>query len=114
MFVWVHDHKTLGKDKLLGEAEVDVCDQFTRILVCHLTSCGQIWRHIQQRGQTAAEVSVELGQGSGLLRARLEFDPDSNPLKRTETRSPSLEPAHSVSPSRFSLSRRKLVDTSED
>lgn len=24
LFAWVHDHKTLGKDKLLGEAEIDV------------------------------------------------------------------------------------------
>lgn len=24
LYVWIHDHKTLGKDKLLGDAEVDV------------------------------------------------------------------------------------------
>ena len=24
MFIWVFDHKTLGKDKQLGQAEVDV------------------------------------------------------------------------------------------
>lgn len=24
VFVWIHDHKTLGKDKLLGDGEVDV------------------------------------------------------------------------------------------
>lgn len=24
MFVWVYDHKTLGKDKLLGSADIDV------------------------------------------------------------------------------------------
>lgn len=24
MHVWIHDHKTLGKDKLIAEGEVDV------------------------------------------------------------------------------------------
>jgi hypothetical protein len=24
LYAWVHDHKTLGKDKVLGEAEIDV------------------------------------------------------------------------------------------
>jgi len=23
--VWIYDHKTLGKDKMLGQGEVDVC-----------------------------------------------------------------------------------------
>src|ERR1700733_11063439 len=25
LFVWIYDHKTLGKDKLLGQGEIDVC-----------------------------------------------------------------------------------------
>ncbi|KAF7367225.1 hypothetical protein MSAN_00784300 [Mycena sanguinolenta] len=48
LYVWIHDHKTLGKDKLLGEGEID------------------IWRHIQPEGVTGADVSAELqGERSG-------------------------------------------------
>lgn len=25
LYIWLHDHKTLGKDKEIGETEVDVC-----------------------------------------------------------------------------------------
>lgn len=31
LFIWVHDHKTLGKDKELAEGEVDVSSNFTEI-----------------------------------------------------------------------------------
>ena len=28
LYVWVYDHKTLGKDKALGSAEIDVSRRF--------------------------------------------------------------------------------------
>ena len=32
MFIWMHDHKTLGKDKEIGEAEIDVRVCFVEII----------------------------------------------------------------------------------
>ncbi|KAG6910551.1 hypothetical protein DXG01_009501 [Tephrocybe rancida] len=92
LFVWIHDHKTIGKDKDLGEGEVD------------------IWRHIQPRGNTAADVTLELRQG-GLLRLRLEFDGSTNP-SGSGTSISSGERAHMTpsitqSPSRFSIGRSR-------
>ncbi|KAF8320471.1 tricalbin [Clavulina sp. PMI_390] len=58
--VAVFDHKSLGKDKHLGIAEVE------------------IWRHIQfGRGEpiTAADVWVELRHGTGMAQIRLDFEP---------------------------------------
>ncbi|KAF7320046.1 hypothetical protein MKEN_00788800 [Mycena kentingensis (nom. inval.)] len=95
LYVWIHDHKTLGKDKLLGEAEID------------------IWRHIQPVGITAADVSAEL-QGSGLIRVRLDFDPSGPPSDGRGT--PRSDKEHGggrtismsmPSPSRFSLRGRR-------
>ncbi|KAG7099557.1 hypothetical protein E1B28_001390 [Marasmius oreades] len=57
IYVWLLDHRTLGKDKPLGEGEVD------------------IWRHISAETISAAEICVELNNGSGLVRLRAEFDP---------------------------------------
>lgn len=42
MHVWIHDHKTLGKDKLIAEGEVDVRAVFelrrsSRILILSLS-----------------------------------------------------------------------------
>ncbi|KAF5384758.1 hypothetical protein D9757_006278 [Collybiopsis confluens] len=94
MYVWIYDHKTLGKDKLLSEAEVD------------------IWRHISAEGVTAADVRVDLTGGSGLLNLRLEFDASANPLTRRSSVS-SGERANAsrtlsiASPSRFSISGRR-------
>ncbi|EEB87248.1 hypothetical protein MPER_15483, partial [Moniliophthora perniciosa FA553] len=47
MYVWVHDHKTLRKDELLGDGEVD------------------LWRHLNPDQISAAEVTVELRNGNG-------------------------------------------------
>lgn len=86
--LWIYDHKTLGKDKLLAEGEVD------------------IWRHIQVGHSTAAEVTVEL-QGGGLARLRLEFDAENNPLAR-HTSVVSLERSQlPASSSRFSIRGRR-------
>ncbi|KAI0786120.1 tricalbin [Abortiporus biennis] len=87
LYAWVYDHKTLGKDKLLGAGEVE------------------IWRHA--RPNEPVEVSVQLAEGQGLLRLRLDFDPDLR-SPRPSASSGSLHDKTPVSsPSRFSLSRRR-------
>lgn len=91
LYVWIHDHKTLGKDKLLGEGEID------------------IWRHVQPEGVTGADVSAEL-KGSGLIRVRLEFDPNTHPANGTRASTPRAETGRTLSissPSRFSLRGRR-------
>ncbi|TFK41292.1 C2 domain-containing protein [Crucibulum laeve] len=91
LFIWIHDHKTLGKDKVLGEGEVD------------------IWRHIQAKGVSSAEVRVELQQG-GLLTLRLEFDPSTNPASSSSSISSGEHVSRTMSiasPSRFSLRGRR-------
>ncbi|KAJ7770832.1 C2 domain-containing protein [Mycena maculata] len=93
LYIWIHDHKTLGKDKLLGEGEID------------------IWRHIQPEGVSAAEVSAEL-QGNGLVRVRLEFDANAHPANGAGSRAstPRAETGRTMSissPSRFSLRGRR-------
>ncbi|KAJ7693677.1 C2 domain-containing protein [Mycena rosella] len=98
LYIWIHDHKTLGKDKLLGEGEID------------------IWRHIQPEGVSAAEVSAEL-QGSGLVRLRLDFDANVHPGNGTRAGSPRLESGRTMSissPSRFSLRGRRPGTTDSD
>lgn len=118
VYAWVHDHKTLGKDKLLGEAEIDVCFLLS-LLRTRLASDAyfQIWRHLQPAsGVHAADVSVELKEGTGLLKLQLSFD--STPvLSRTRTgsinsreRSPRVASISMASPSRFSLSRNRKRD----
>ncbi|TFY83046.1 hypothetical protein EWM64_g967 [Hericium alpestre] len=87
LYAWIWDHKTLGKDKILGEAEVD------------------IWRHVRPTGQSSADVFVELRDGQGLLRLRLEFDADVVPAGRRSTTS--VTERSLGSPSRFSLRARR-------
>ncbi|KAF8168240.1 C2 domain-containing protein [Crassisporium funariophilum] len=97
MYVWIHDHKTLGKDKEVGEGEVD------------------IWRHIKPEGVSSADVFLELKQG-GLMRLRLEFDASSNP----NSNNGSIHSGHDVtrtlsiaSPSRFSIRGRRPADNED-
>ncbi|KAL1677515.1 C2 domain-containing protein [Schizophyllum commune] len=91
LHVWIHDHKTLGKDKLLAQGEID------------------LWRHLKTEGLSAAEVQVELQQGGGLMRFRLEFDSNLAPNRS----SPSISnegtqrTASFSSPSRFSFHARR-------
>jgi Ca2+-dependent lipid-binding protein len=101
LFVWIHDHKTLAKDKELGEGEVD------------------IWRHVKAQGISSNDVMIDLKNG-GLVRLRLEFDPSSNPNNGSN---PSLNENHghhisrtlsSVSPSRFSLRGRRPGTEDDD
>ncbi|KAK7064548.1 C2 domain-containing protein [Favolaschia claudopus] len=98
LYVWIHDHKTLGKDKLLGEGEID------------------IWRHIKPEGVSGAEVSAEL-QGGGLFRVRLEFDANVSPVNGHGGSTPKAEAGRSLSissPSRFSLRGRRPGTTESD
>ncbi|GBE78423.1 Uncharacterized protein SCP_0113110 [Sparassis crispa] len=98
MYAWVYDHKTLGKDKELGSAEID------------------LWRHLQPgSGVSTADVFAELREGQGLLRLRLEFDPDASgnlPSSRSRSSFQSMDRTISAptSPSRFSLSGRRKAD----
>ncbi|KAI0726177.1 tricalbin [Fomitopsis betulina] len=94
MHAWIYDHKTLGKDKLLGSAEID------------------LWRHLPTNaGVASAEVHAELREGQGLLRMRLEFDPEGSSPARSRSSLHSLTVNNPpVSPSRFSLSRRRGAD----
>ncbi|KAI0724221.1 tricalbin [Cerioporus squamosus] len=97
LFAWVYDHKTLGKDKLLGSAEID------------------IWEQLKPgEAVPAKDLTIELREGQGLLHLRLEYDPDT-PLSTKNSRASlhSLtggEKAPPISPSRFSLSRRRGAD----
>ncbi|KAF8905450.1 C2 domain-containing protein [Gymnopilus junonius] len=99
MYVWLHDHKTIGKDKELTEGDLE------------------IWRHINPETPSSTEVVIQLKSG-GLLRARLEFDPGLNPnggsngslhsgeqKEHRDHRSMSFS-----SPSRFSLRGRRPND----
>ncbi|KAF9023422.1 tricalbin [Hymenopellis radicata] len=97
LFLWIHDHKTLGKDKLLGDGEID------------------IWRHIQSDTVSGADVLCELRDGQGLVKLRLEFDPTANPLRRSSmsSREISQRTASLASPSRFSI-RGKRPGTEND
>ncbi|KAI0308025.1 tricalbin [Multifurca ochricompacta] len=98
LYVSIFDHKTLGKDRLLGEVEVD------------------IWQHIQPVGNSAADVSAEIKNGQGVLKLRLTFGVEPTPLGRKSSVS---YPDQSVtgtltSPSRFSLrGRRPGLDKEE-
>jgi len=96
IFLWIHDHKTLGKDKELGEAEVD------------------IWRHIKPEGISSADVFVELRQG-GQIRLRLEFDATSNPNASNPSLGEPISKTMSMSsPSRFSLRGKRPGNGSGD
>ncbi|KDR84854.1 hypothetical protein GALMADRAFT_107257 [Galerina marginata CBS 339.88] len=98
LFISLHDHKTIGKDKDIGDVDVD------------------IWRHIKPVGISSADVFVEIRQG-GVLRLRLEFDAGSNP----NSSNPSLNSgehmarttSHTISPSRFSIRGRRPNDNDE-
>jgi len=90
------DHKSFGKDKALGEADID------------------IWRHVRPDGPdplNSADVWVELRQGTGQLNVRLEYE-RSSALARSTASVTSGEGRSRIlsSPSRFSISRRSGTD----
>jgi len=103
LFAQVFNHHTLGKDKPLGEAEVD------------------IWKHIQPVGEAAADVFVEMREGTGILKFRLAFDP--TPQQQLHSQLPASSSRKSISsehksvfssPSRFSTSGRGGRKKSDD
>ncbi|KAF8342603.1 tricalbin [Cantharellus anzutake] len=88
------DHKTLAKDKVLADAEI------------------QIWQHIRL-GATpvlSSDVWAELRNGSGLIQLRLDYEKASstNGSLASHPRTPLS------SPSRFNLSRRTATTPSQD
>ncbi|EIW86483.1 tricalbin [Coniophora puteana RWD-64-598 SS2] len=94
--VHVFDHKTLGKDKLLGQGEID------------------IWRHIQPGSVNSREVFAEL-RDHGHMRVRLEFDADPYSAMRNNS-VPSIERtlSNQGTPSRFSMHRKRTTGGSDD
>ncbi|KAI6045089.1 tricalbin [Pisolithus marmoratus] len=87
LYVCVYDHKTLGRDKVLGEGEVE------------------IWRHLQPGQSSVADLSADLREG-GQVRLRLEFD--TTAIAHVHDPSvTSLERPTTVSPSRFSIRGRR-------
>ncbi|KAI1797561.1 tricalbin [Ganoderma leucocontextum] len=90
LFAWVYDHKTLGKDKLLGSAEID------------------IWQHLKpDESVPATELTVELREGQGLLHLRLEYDAEVSLSTRPSRMSLHSLASEKPSPSRFSISGRR-------
>lgn len=89
MSISVYDHRTFGKDKLLGEGTVE------------------IWRHLTPTaGVAGADVTVELTEGHGLLQLRLEFESGV-------TVNRSVNSFDYGSPSRFSIRKRSMNISSD-
>ena len=74
----------------------------------------QIWRHLQPGVSAVAEVVAELREGQGQLRLKLDFDATQSPVIRPRNSRASISSVdsrgHLVSPSRFSLSRKRGAD----
>jgi len=97
VFVCVHDHKTLGKDKEVAEGEVD------------------IWHHIKPNDISSAEIQVQL-RPAGTLHMRLEFNAGVNPSSvSVHSGEQHLKPqALATSPSRFSIRGRRPGPTEDE
>jgi C2 domain len=104
IYVSIFDHKTLGKDKSLGEAEVDVCNLLHHSLTVCDSGRFQIWQHIQPPSNSAADVSVEIANGHGFIRLRLSLG--AEPIGRKSSVDQSGA-GTLTSPSRFSLRGRR-------
>jgi len=99
--VWVHDYKTLGRDKLLGAGDID------------------IWRHLNvANGIHASEVLLQLHEGHGLLKVRLDYNQDEyQHLPRGSSFQSLVDTTNSKSmssPSRFSLRGKRPGAGSDD
>lgn len=98
VYIWLHDHKTLGKDKEIAEGEVE------------------IWRHIQADGMSQADVLVDL-RPTGQLQLRLDFDASGGPTSSSASISSGDTHHHhrmgrtlSQAGSRFSLHKPRAED----
>jgi hypothetical protein len=105
----IFDHKTLGKDRPLGEAEVDVSNKPAYSKLSKLLPfSSQIWQHIQPTSNSAANVSVEIKNGHGVITLRLAFSTESAPLGRKSSVSYHDHSGSTLtSPSKFSLRGRR-------
>jgi len=89
LYVSIFDHKTLGKDKALGDADID------------------IWQHVQPVSNSSANVSAEIKNGHGIVTLRLGFSADPAALGRKSNASASEHNGAFTSPSKFSLRGRR-------
>jgi len=92
LHLWLHEHKSFGKDKDLGEADID------------------LWANLQLQAQSSKEMTVPLRGGAGSVKLNLEFDPTYNPLGNGHTVIAGERIQRTVSitsPSRFSLRTRR-------
>jgi hypothetical protein len=115
---WVHDYKTIGRDKLLGAGEIDVGLSLpSSDCVSHLVL--QIWRHLNPtNGINSSEVLLQLNEGQGLLKVRLDYSQeDYHHLPRGssfQSLADAANPKAMSSPSRFSLRSRRPGHVSDD
>lgn len=116
--VWIHDYKTLGRDKLLGAGEIDVSlslpSSYFVSYVAH-----QVWRHLNPaNGIHSSEVLLQLNEGQGLLKVRLDYTQDDHHHIPRGGSFLSLADATSTkamsSPSRFSLRGKRTGAGSDD
>ena len=72
----------------------------------------QIWQHLKPNESVpAAELTVELREGQGLLHLRLEYDAEVSLSTRPSRMSlHSIAASEKLSPSRFSISGRRRGD----
>ena len=115
--VWIHDYKTLGRDKLLGAGEIDVgLSLLSSDCVSHVVH--QIWRHLNPaNGIYSSEVLLQLNEGQGLLKVRLSYSQDDYHHLPRGASFQSLADASSkamTSPSRFSLRGKRPGAGSDD
>jgi hypothetical protein len=114
LHVSIFDHRTLGKDKSLGEAEVDVCDLLRHSLSVCNSDRFQIWQHIQPVSNSVADIAVEITNGHGIIRLRLALGAESIGSKSSVLSPDQSGPGTLTSPSRFSLrGRRTALDKEE-
>lgn len=116
--VWVHDHKTLGRGKLLGAGEIDVrmsllsSDRVSFVI-------RQIWRHLNPtNGVHSSDVLLQLNEGQGLLKVRLDYSQDEyRDLPRGASFHSLADALHSkamISQSRFSIRGKRPGAGSDD
>ena len=117
IYAWIHDHHTIGKDKLLGAGEIDVGVSLPPSdRVSHVVH--QIWRHLNPaNGIYSSEVLLQLNEGQGLLKVRLSYSQDDYHHLPRGASFQSLADASSkamTSPSRFSLRGKRPGAGSDD
>lgn len=118
ILVWIHDYKTIGRDKLLGAGEIDVG------LTLPFSDCishviHQIWRHLNPaNGINSTEVHLQLNEGQGVLTVRLYYSQeDFHHLPRGASFHSLADATNSkvmTSPSRFSLRGKRPGAGSDD